>query len=695
MAKGAGKGSGDGALARQILELLQRQCGGDQRSGGGARRGDDAGERRRGGSSRTGITRGERQRRDGDWTCGSCGFEPNFHFRVRCWQCGEARAGRQVGGGGGPGAPARSPIGADGQRPLLGGRAAKPAAKAAVPAAPLRSPTHRVPGSSLAAPAAGARAAARPAAPMAAVDTHRGGTAWGPGAKKSPSSTPGGDIDEEGFRVVQGKGKRRTNNGDGHDVGSGGGAGTCDADIGATTTHDGLGKHGRTVPTTQPREGEVDEGEEDADDDAVDAPGPAELRKRWMAEVAITKQLARQGLSQDHPAMAAATTARDAAEKKWRDAKEPAPIAKRLGWAHQKLDRAIEIQAETRSAIAKLEEEFNSRRAELQVRLDADVERVQKRRRQLDEVQGEAGADSPSATAPRGPAGEAVRRACGTIRDKVAPALSALAEQLGTGTEAWATVNGLLSSLAESQQVLEEAAGGGEAEAETYDIADGDQSDWSESLEVDSQADGGRRGGGNGGRQGEGSSTHEADTWAQRQLAEQYEQWQSQLQQERWHRSSAQLDPAMDDAMGDDGQQWQPWDGARWGEPKWCENGHGRWARTSWADSWEQEHAHAHGEGDGGEPQNKQRRLQEPAAVSQRTEPAASGGAAAETQPNTEQLEAQRTVDAARQHAELLAAVTNGAIAAGIQPITESGTELHLLDKHQLAAWAAEHLPSC
>ncbi len=81
-------------------------------------------------------------------------------------------------------------------------------------------------------------------------------------------------------------------------------------------------------------------------------------------------------------------------------------------------------------------------------------------------------------------------------------------------------------------------------------------------------------------------------------------------------------------------------------------------------------------------------------AVPQPAEAVASGGAAAAAQQTAEQLEAQRTADAARQHAEMLAAVTSGAIAAGVQPITETGTELHLLDIHQLAAWAAEHLPS-
>ncbi len=566
MAKGNGKGGGDGALARQILELLQRQCG-DQRGSGGARRRDDAGDRNRG-ISRAGNTRGERQRREGDWTCGGCGFEPNFQFRQRCWQCGESRAGRQASGGGGPGALTRGPIGADGLRPLLGGRAARPAAKETAPATSPKPPTHRVPGSSLAAAAMGARGTARPAASVAVAEVQpRGGTAWGPGGAKSAGTAPGGDVDEDGFRVVLGR-RKKASTVDGRDMRSGGGTGTDGADNADTTMHGDLGKHGRTEPKTVVKERETDDAEDDGDEEAEDAPGPAELRRRWMAEVGIAKQLARQGLSSSHPAMAAATAARDAAERRWRDAKEPAPIAKRLGWAHKKLDRAIEIQTETRAAIAKLEEDFNSKRAELQERLDEDTERVRKRRHQLAGVQGEAGAGSPSASATRGPGGEAVRRACGTIRDKVAPALSALAEQLGTGTEAWATVNGLLSSLAESQQVLEEVAGGGEAQAEAYDIADDDLTDWSESLEVESLGDGGRRGGGNSGGQGRGSCTHEADARAQRQLAEQYEQWQMQEQQGQWHGRAGQLDPAMDDAMGDDGRQWQPWEDDRWKEPK-------------------------------------------------------------------------------------------------------------------------------
>ncbi len=580
---------------------------------------------------------------------------------------------------------------------MLGGRAARPAAAAAAPAVSPKPPTHRVPGASLAAAAEVARGAPRPAAAVATAGLRpRGGTAWGPGGAASANTATAADTDEDGFRMVLGR-RRRTSDAARRDLRDGGGTGASGANGAEEEMPGRQGKPGRVEPMAMGKEEDADEADDDGQEEAEQAPGPAELRRRWLAEVGIAKHLARQGLGSEHPAMAAAVAARDAAEKKWRDAKEPAPIAKRLGWAHQKLDRAVEIQAETRAAIAKLEEDFNAKRAELQARLDEDSERVRKRRSQLAEVQGEAGAGSPLASAARGPGGgEAVRRACGAIRNKVAPALSALAEQLGTDTQAWATVNGLLSSLAEDQRVLDEAAEAGEVGAEAYDIAGDDLSEWSEGFDDEPHGDGVRRGSGGGDGQGMGSCVHEADTWAQRQLAEQYEQRQTQEQRQQRHCRQELLDPAEDDAMGDDGRQWQPWDDDRWREPKWSEHGHGRWARASWADSWEQEQAGARADADaeGGEPHNKHRRVQEPAAAPQPVEAITSGGATAATQQTAEQAEAQRAADAARQHAEMLAAVTRGAIAAGVQPITETGSELHLLDIHQLAAWAAEHLPT-
>jgi hypothetical protein len=143
-------------------------------------------------------------------------------------------------------------------------------------------------------------------------------------------------------------------------------------------------------------DGDIDEAD---DGEPEDAPGPSELRQQWQQEVGVVKQLARQGLSPDHPAMLAAVAARDDAEGKWRWAKTPAPLATRLGWAQKKLDRAVAIQAGTRQEMSALERQFKDDMAALQSRMDEDSARVKKRRQQLEAVQAEAGGGNSAAEA--------------------------------------------------------------------------------------------------------------------------------------------------------------------------------------------------------------------------------------------------------------------------------------------------------
>ncbi len=66
---------------------------------------------------------------------------------------------------------------------------------------------------------------------------------------------------------------------------------------------------------------------------------------------------------------------------------------------------------------------------------------------------------------------------------------------------------------------------------------------------------------------------------------------------------------------------------------------------------------------------------------------------AAPAQANQASLQ-QQASEAARQHAEMLSHIVAAAINAGVQPLTPSGDELHVLDAQQLAAWAAENIPS-
>ncbi len=84
-------------------------------------------------------------------------------------------------------------------------------------------------------------------------------------------------------------------------------------------------------------------------------PTPNTLHPAWQEEVAVVRRLKHQGLAPGHPAMQAACSIRDEAERTWRDAKDPAPAAIRLAGAQAKLDRAIEIQAESRQALMEYE----------------------------------------------------------------------------------------------------------------------------------------------------------------------------------------------------------------------------------------------------------------------------------------------------------------------------------------------------
>ncbi len=665
MAQRGNRRGADAPLARRLIAFLQQECGdgpggGEPRDRGTAGRGAGASGASSGGRGRRNDGRAD-QRREGDWQCRHCKFQPNFAFRRSCWKCGKGRGGPlPPAGGGRQGGRAAGPVGAGGSRPLLGGGAAR----AAPPAAADQPPSFRVPGSSLAAKAAAARAAqSLPQSGPPHGTRQQGAGAPGPRGA-APATAKLDDIDDEGFRTVRRR-KRR-----------GGGGGEGDS-----------GDVREEAEVEMDCDSDDSAGDEDGDADGAEgneteeAPSPSELRQRWQQEVGVVKQLARQGLGHDHPAMVAAVAARDGAEDRWRGAKAPAPLATRLGWAQRKLDRAVTIQAGTRQEMLDLEQQFKADMAVLQSRMEEDTARVRQRRQQLEAVQEEAGGGAGQRR--RGVDGEAVRKACSTLRQEVAPALAALAEQLGTGTDAWATVNELLGKLATSQQVMDEAA---EASTQVYNMADGDESYWSESHELP-----GGDGGGPSQVEGHGS---EAPQSAQRQQQQRPQQPPHPLPQQRqqWDGRTGE-----DHHDGDGGaHSWGSWHPTDWSSaPMWQERGHGQWTRTSWADAWEVEHGiDEEMEEEQAEPRCKHRRQGEASCASGEQQQAAVGGClASAVQADTAPLQEQAR-DASRQHSDMLSHVVEAAINAGVQPLTITGEELHVLNMQQLMAWAAENLPS-
>ncbi len=314
----------------------------------------------------------------------------------------------------------------------------------------LAAPSYRVPGASVAARATAASGSGGGAATAGATTTPKQepqlATAPASGSPSASGATggAGGDaaddgIDAEGFQQVRPKAWRKGRNA----AAQGKPAGSADA-RGA----DAGGGH-----QEEAREGP---GNGDGEDSGTQGPTPGELHRAWQDEVAVVRQLKSQGLAPEHPAMRAAGEARDAAEKAWREAKDPVPASVRLARAQAKLDRALELQGESHRALCEYEAQHKERLAALRTRLEEDRDRVRARRVQLEAVQAEvgAGANGGHCIAEQGAAAREVHTA---ICQTVAPTIAALVEQLDTSTPAWSVLNGLLGTLSTSTAVLEKA----------------------------------------------------------------------------------------------------------------------------------------------------------------------------------------------------------------------------------------------
>ncbi len=659
---------------RDLLDKVDRAAAGSNGDASGGRtngarggsRGREASRRsndgRTGPAGRAGAAGGNRPAQEGDWTCGVCHFCPNFARRRTCFKCGRQRSPRAAGrpaAANGPGSLTKGPIGAGGMRPLLGARNEARGATAGASKDADRAPSYRVPGASVAARVGAATACGAPQG--GAKGGSSGGTATPPMADVNSrcaaagSRTRGGTVDDEGFQRVE---RRNARKGDASTT-----AGSDDS-VGTRQADDDTGRQEGDRDTTA-TEGDRDDG------DAEGTPTTAELQQAWLDEVALVRKLRSQGVQAGHPAMRAACAARDAAEQTWRGSKEPAPASVRLGRAQAKLDRAVELQADARSAILEAEKEHKERMAVLQATMGECTERVRLRRQQLRDVQREVGAggggvhDGRQAKAQQA----AIRLVHQTICTEVGPTIAALAEQVDTEAPAWTALNSLLGKLSASKAALEGAVG--PQGADHFDIGEPHHdeweggSEWSESHELGGQA----REGGAGGRDDGNDDGH----WGQRPG------------QSSWGDGAVDHDDEFDQSMGTG--DW--WDGParRWGEgARWQPSGHGKWRRASWAEQTEDE---MRGSDDGdGQPAAARRRLGSAPAEWQGGE-ARDGGTAAEAHVQRDDPE-----DSKRRHAQRLDQIIGMAVDAGVTPLSQSGEDLRLLDPHQLDAWVAENLPS-
>ncbi len=434
------------------------------------------------------------------------------------------------------------------------------------------------------------------------------------------------------------------------------------------------------------RAGEEEPGEEDGGeaDGAVDL---AALRERWDAEAATVRVLEREGVSDDHPAMHAALAARDEAERAYRREKAPQPVARRIGWAQSRLDRAMRMQEKTLAQLHAFDAEAKVQRRKIEEVLEADRARISKHRAALEELQMEAGAEyfSPA----RG--GDASRAACGRaaggLRD-AAPAALALADSLPEGSIAREQANALLAQLSALQSDLEQAASG-DGGPEAFDISD-EVSDWSESHDL------GQRGGPR-------SPAEDAE------CATAVPTWRTSGHG-RWQKGNGRQD-------GDGGTYAGKGSGNEGGEggtaspppPTVLAGPSGAVAETArlrtGAASSSAAPATGGGKGGGGAeagdaapPANKSRRGQSP------TDSAEAAAAVGATRGALEVLRQQAAgaaagfntpagVELAAQlHTRQVAEVVTLATAQGVQPITEDGQDLIMLGPEELRGWARLHL---
>ncbi len=294
------------------------------------------------------------------------------------------------------------------------------------------------------------------------------------GGRPAEAATEGDAVGDDGFQTVRRRGWRRARDLQPH----GDDADACDA---------GGPRREHSAGADTQREGDDGGGVEEGGEAP---PTPNTLHRAWQDEVAVVRRLRKQGIAQGHPAMQAACAARDSAERTWRGAKDPAPAAVRLARAQAKLDRAIDIQSESRQALIEYGEAHRRKLAELHARLDEDKARVRHRRQQLEAVQEEVGAEGLGART-RARQSEAVRRVHSSLCGTVAPTIAALVEQLDSSTPAWTVLNGLLGTLSESKSTLEGAFSATPG-TQRYDIADGagadgEEGEWEEDWEEGSQ----------------------------------------------------------------------------------------------------------------------------------------------------------------------------------------------------------------
>ncbi len=494
---GGGAGfSGDANTARQLLlSLFDGALAGRGQGNRGGRLGGRGGGRQAAGT----------RQREGEWEC-HCGFATNRPHRVACFVCNRARDVAEVGGKGSvrhwpsggtgqKGKPAGSaseggrwaggPVGAGGSRPLLGGRGREGQVErgpkgggrdvARTPAWDGKGPAYSpMPGK--AGGGTGTKGSLEGKGPA------KGGMAQGVNAMsergkggKVAWERPRAVVDDEGYQLVQPRRIRAGGDGDG------GGAHAP-----AQSGNDVVDQHA-AVPTRR-RWTDVDS---DDDDDACDVddcgdgdgdgancggdwgPDPRQLRAAFEEHASAVREMERTGGF--GPALDTMRHARDEAEKRWREAKAPAPLPKRLIWAEAKLQQAQAALTRARLKLDQFDEETERRRAEYCDRIEEADRWYRWRQEQLEGIHAEAAGLAPGGNgAGASDAGHTEVRK--RIRGKMLPEMQAILEEVQEGTALHERLALVVAELADAETKLgaPRDSGGG---ADRYDLCGGDSCD--------------------------------------------------------------------------------------------------------------------------------------------------------------------------------------------------------------------------
>ncbi len=504
---GAGGGGFDANAARQLFMSLF----GGALPGGGQHRGSGFSGSRGGRRMPAGA-----RPREGEWAC-QCGFSTNRAYREACHQCGRSRDVAEVSGDagtrGGKGfgkrgaadgksqrdmrtlAPSagmgKGPMGAGGSRPLLGGRDRGPLGGSAG-------------GGSFKgnAWASGCAGKGPSVSGMGGKPEGKGKTGNGGGCNGAAKGNAGGGgaaacagewgsghaawvrpatvRDEDGYELVQPRRIRA-------DKGSPKGA----EDYEAAKGNGGKGTYAEVVRRRWSDEGDSDDDDMDDQEAGEEEEGcgvedggaweedPAQLRAEYEEHARAARELERRGSY--GPALATLQAARDEAERRWRDAKPPAPLSKRLDWAETKLRKAQAALTRVRLELDAFDEDTDKRRAAICNRVQEAEGWYQWRKQQLDVLHNEAAENAPGRRGEAsGSGGADVLRK--KIRAHTLPEIQAILEDVPEGTDLHGRLALLAAGLADA-----EASHEGHIEGEgpaTYHMGDGDsQEDWEEEMQ--------------------------------------------------------------------------------------------------------------------------------------------------------------------------------------------------------------------